>query len=243
MNKIILIFTIIAACAHGSALPDYPFVYVTGVATKEIAPDVADLDFGIETKNKDSEVAYSMQSSVAKKIIEFANSLGISGDDIIARPTQKSFLALINERLRASEGITEPKEPEYELSRTVTIHIKDLSVYAKLIELLYKQQYVVHIKSSFNRSDSVKIEESLIKDACSAALKKADALADGFSKKVKAVKAISEDGFSGMESTFGLPANSDRAYPSGLSSESADFRIIPLTIKFRRHIYAICEIQ
>lgn len=238
MKKLLPLLLLFVLPISASPLPDYPFVYVNETATKEIAPDLATLHFEIATRDKLAEVAFEQQAKTSKAIIAFATSLKIDGKDIISRPLEKS-----SEHQRYRE-IRESKEPQYDISRDVTITMKDLAAYPQLLEFLYKQEYVVEIHASFSRADEEKIRADLLKEACAQALKKAGTLAEGFSRKVKGVKAISEQGFEDFVGDFGLSANSSGSFAASvLGGGEQDFRTIPETVTFRRTVFAICELE
>ena len=238
MKKLLPLLLLLVLPISASPLPDYPFVYVNETATKEVSPDVATIRFEVATRDKIAEVAFEQQAKTSKAIIAFATGLKIDGKDIISQPIQKS-----SDYQRYRE-VREGKEPQYDISRDVTITMKDLAAYSPLLEFLYKQEHVVEIRASFSRADEKKISADLLKEACAQALKKAGTLAEGFSRKVKGVKAISEQGFEDFVGNFGLSADSGRAYArSALDGTEQDFRTIPETVTFSRTIYAICELE
>jgi hypothetical protein len=68
-------------------------------------------------------------------------------------------------------------------------------------------------------------------------------LSKGFEKKLGAVRAISESGFSGMGSAFGFQGDQGYSYGAANMASKRDFRVIPSTISFRKGVYAIFAIE
>ena len=236
MKNILLLLVIVTTTALGSPLPDYPFVYARGDGKTAVAPTEATISFQIKTESADASDAYAAQSKISSEILKFAGSLKIAPECIIAEPIEK---------IAKEEGYGKDKKVVgYELKRDVTIKVLDLSPYPQFIEFLYKQNHIDSIRSYFDISDKEKLSEALLKDACKIAMKKAEALASGFSKKIKAVKAISDSHFDEIERPFGLSASSI-SYAASMSSsqDEINFRFIPLTISFERTVYLICEIE
>ena len=103
-----------------------------------------------------------------------------------------------------------------------------------------------HIESlsvTFGCKDAGAILQSLTDDACKAANENAERLSGGFRKKLAGVRAISENGFSGIGTAFGFTGEVNQSYGTMLSRENRDFRVIPSTISFQKGIYAIFAIE
>ena len=78
MKKVISVamLIVISSLASGSSIPDFPFVFATGQAEKEMPPDAADVTFYIKTFD---EVSSNAVSKVTERSIEVINFLGKQG--------------------------------------------------------------------------------------------------------------------------------------------------------------------
>lgn len=222
-----------------SPVPDYPFIYVHGRAEKTVAPNKAQISFQITSFSINASDAYREQSESADKVLTFAQQLGIPENAITARPIQKRAVRKDDEKGKQLEIIG------YEAERAVTIEVTNLNLFTKLIDYLYEQLRTERISASFGRTDESAILKGLTESACTNARQSAERLSAGFGKKLKGVRAISEDEFSEISEPFfsggRRPARITKI-PGG-SPEILDFPVVPSTISFEKMVYAIFEIK
>jgi len=224
--------------ATASPLPDFPFVYVYGIANRGVAPDKATITFRVKSYDAQAERAHKMQSEIADAIITFATKLSVPTDDIIAQAIEKTAVRREDDKGKELEIIG------YEAVRSVRIQLRELARFPELIEFLYRQPNVEAISVAFGSKDESAILQGLTDEACRSARANAERLSKGFERKLGSVRAISESGFSGMGDAFGLHGGSSYSLnaSAGLSPRR-DFRVIPATIPFSKGVYAIFAIE
>jgi uncharacterized protein len=220
-----------------SPLPDYPFVYVYGVATHEVAPDKATLSFRVKSYDSEAERAYKQQSEVADAVVSFAEKLGVADSDIVAQAIEKSVVRREDDKGKEFEIVG------YEAVRAVTIQFRELARFPELIEFLYRQPNVEGVSVVFGSKDESAILQKLTDKASRAARDNAEQLSKSFDRKLGAVRAISENGFAGLGSAFGFPGESYYGAGAGSAASKRDFRVIPATVSFRKVVYAIFAIN
>lgn len=235
MRLLLVALLFLPAIAHASSLPDYPFVYVYGVADKEVAPDRAILEFDLKLYDQQADLAYRQQAEKANAILAHADKLGIAAKDIVAQAIEKVAVRREDDHGKEYEIIG------YELRRHVKIIINDLTLFPALIEFLHTMENVESVSASFSRHDEDSLLQELVADACRVAQQNAGCLAKGFARELGSVRAVSETGFSGVGSAFGFPG--DVGYGSASVMTKRDFRVIPATISYRRGVFAIFELK
>lgn len=236
MRTLLVALLLAPLVAAASSLPDFPFVYVYGLANREVVPDKAAITFRVKSYNVEAEPAYRKQAEVADAIITAASKLGVSSDDIVAQAIEKTAVRREDDKGKEMEIIG------YDAARSVRIQLKDLARFPELIDFLYARPNVEDITVAFGSKDEGSIMQGLTDDACRAAKTNAERLSKGFGKKLGSVRAISESGFSGIAGAFGFPGESGGYGAAGLGPKR-DFRVIPSTISFGKGVYAIFAIE
>jgi uncharacterized protein len=237
----LLSFFLFSALAIASPLPDYPFVYANGTATRGVAPDKASITFSIKTYDPQADKAFTQQSEVAAKVLDFASKLGLSNDAIVAKAIEKRAVRKQDDHGNDLEILG------YETTRSVTADVSELGLFPKLIEFLYSQPNVESITATFGRKDEATIRQALVEDACHDARERAERMAKGFGKKLGAIRAISEFGVANVRN-FLTGGESYSAMYADLQSPGQnrivrDFRVIPATVTFNAGIYALFTIE
>lgn len=235
MRLLLFALLCVPAIAGASSLPDYPFVYVYGIADKEVAPDRAVLEFDLKVYDQQADRAYQRQTESVNAILAHADKLGLVAKDIVAQAIEKMAVRREDDQGKEYEIIG------YELRRHVRIVVNDLQLFPALIEFLHVQANVESVSASFSRHDEESVLQELITDACRVAQENAARLAKGFSRELGSVRAVSETGFSGVGSAFGFPG--DVGYGSASAMSKRDFRVIPATISYRRGVFAIFALK
>jgi uncharacterized protein len=240
-SLILLSFVLLPVLAVASPLPDYPFVYANGNATREVAPDKASITFSIKTYDTQADKAFAQQSEVAARVLDFASKLGLSNDAIVAKAIEKRAVRKQDDHNNDLEILG------YETTRSVTADVSDLGLFPKLIEFLYSQPNVENISAGFGRKDETTIRQALVEDACRDARERAERMAKGFGKKLGNVRAISEFGVSNVRNFLASGENysvmsADLAL-RGQDRIAHDFRVIPATVTFNAGIYALFAIE
>jgi len=237
MHRLLLALILVPLLAAASPLPDFPFVYIYGIASRDVAPDKATITFRVKSYDTQADRAYRKQSEIADALLAFTAKLGLPNEDIVAQPIEKDAVRREDEKGKELEIIG------YDCVRSVRIQLKDLGRFPPLIEFLYSQSNVEGISVAFESKDEAIILRDLTSDACDAARDNAARLAKGFQRKLGNIRAISESGFSGIGGAFGFRGESEAGYMASSALSKRDFRIIPSTISFHKGVYAIFAIE
>lgn len=243
MRSLILFsFVVLPILAAASPLPDYPFVYANGNATREVAPDKASITFTIKTYDTQADKAFAQQSEVAATVLQFVAKIGLSNEAVVAKAIEKRTVRKQDDRGNELEILG------YDTTRSVTAEVSDLGLFPKLIEFLYNQPNVENISAAFARKDETTIRQALVTDACRDAREKAERMANGFGKKLGGIRAITESGVSGIRNFLSGGENYTVMGAADLSINGQnrivrDFRVIPATITFNTSIYAVFTIE
>lgn len=221
-----------SALAHGSSIPDFPFVSAMGQAEKEVPPDTAKMTFYVKAFH---EVSSNAVAKVTERSIEVINFLGKQG---FGKGSLVTYELSKNE-VRERKEYQELKVLGNEATRRFELTFDDIAKYDLVARTLFKTDDVSDITTRFGRKDQKEIEAALLAEACADAKRSASAMAAGFGKTIGAVHCISKQGFGNIGVVFGLGAD---AYDDGgimacMSEPDEDtFLFIPATIKFQNQV-------
>jgi len=123
----IIIFLAIVSLVNASELPDFPFIVSTGVAEKDVTPDIATISINVHAFNKESAVALKTTSIAIDKIVELLKKYNIDIRQLEARNIQKSTTR------KRDDNYNQLKILGYEVSRHLTLSIINLSQYAEIM--------------------------------------------------------------------------------------------------------------
>lgn len=89
----------------------------------------------------------------------------------------------------------------------------------------------------------VNLPDRITETACANATQSAERLSYGFGKKIKGVRAISEDEFSEVVEPFFSGGRRPARITKIPGTDTLDFPVVPATISFEKTVYAIFEIK
>ena len=235
MKKVISVamLIVISSLASGSSIPDFPFVFATGQAEKEMPPDAADVTFYIKTFDEVSSNAVSKVTERSIEVINFLGKQGFGNGSLVTFEISKR-------EVRERKDFEELRILGYDVTRRFELTFDDLSKYDMVASTLLKTDNVSDIRTTFRRKDQKDIEAALLAAACEDAKRNATAMAAGFGKSVGAVHCISKQDFGNIGVVFGLGADAydseGRMMYSAVSSDNPPFLFIPATIKFQNQV-------
>lgn len=224
---------------QASALPDFPFVAVTGQSSKQVAPDSAKLSFRITTFHQSSEVANAQLTQAGNQVLALLKANGISDAQITTFELDKS------EKRKRDDNYNELEILGYDLNRRFEVEITDLKKYPTLMTQLYATDYVHELSTSFDTSTRDEVETALIGAAAAQAKKKAEQMAEGLGVKIHSVFAFNDSGsFTGFFATFGLETDTGvrRRVPPNMSDVQAQHVLIPQSIEISKTVNVIYKI-
>jgi uncharacterized protein YggE len=241
MKKIITCFLIAATLVFGksSELPNFPFIFIDEKAEKEYEPNIANIELSIGSASENASFAFDTVNTASKSVLSILGSFGISDSDIVAYSIQKSNDSWSRYRY------DEKEPPKYQISRNVSLTLKDLSKYSSLIDTLAVLSNVDINSTSFDISNEVEVNDSLYNEVCRKAKKSAMKLAESMGSKLGEIHAISEYSFGDMSDYFGMrenPMYHARGSQTQALSRATTF-MVPKSITKSKVIFAIFKLK
>lgn len=240
MNKCIgIIFAIFfSQLSFGANLPDFPFVVSVGIAEQDAKPNIATIQLGVMAFEKESDLALKNVNLASTTIMDVMKKYGVPIGNIEASDIEKSTT-----RKRDSEYNT-LDVLGYEVSRSITVKLENLSKYSELMSDLVAINNVSGARTAFDISNRKEIEADLMQIASKDAREKAEKMAESLGTKIQSVYAISQaSDFSEFFATFGARSEqimADIAYRDG-SYNTVMF--IPKIINVKQGVNVVFRIK
>lgn len=218
--------------------PDFPVLFSTGSAEKEIPPNIATITFSVGAFDESPEKSLAIVKKQSLEIIGFYFSLGLHKDNLEAYDIDKTAV-------REDNNYTELKILGYEVKQKISIVLPSLDNYTSLLEKLLRTSNVSDIETKFDIAERKEIESALIKEACADAQIKAENMANGMNASLEYPYAISEDGFHGLNEYFGVanpkpPMFKKIQYKEG---DTAKITYIPSRIRMSKSVNVIYRLS
>ena len=242
MKKIL--FTLLMLCFYSSnlvseTLPDFPFVIANGEAEIEVKPDEATIQLSITAFEKESDLALKTLNLTTTAVTQAVNKYAVKTDQIEATDITKSV------KRRRDGQYNNLEILGYEVSRSLTIKLKDISKYSELMSDIIVINHVSNARASFDVSKRKDVEVKLVNMASKDANEKAKNLAKSLGSNIDSIYAISQtSNFNSLMPTFGAGganlAFQDRAFRSE-SYQTVMFA--PKTIKISQGVNVVYRLK
>lgn len=221
--------------------PDFPILYATGSAEKEIPPDLVTVTFYVGAYDENPEKALAIVQKQSLEIINFYQDLGLAKEGLETYDIDKTAV-------REEKDYTELKILGYEVKQKFSIILPSLDRYTTLMEKLLKIANVSDINSKFDVTQRKEIESVLMAEACANAQVNAENMANGMAAKLDSPYAISESGFHGLEDYFGISSPGsklDRMFKkvNHANDDTAKITFIPSRIKIEKRVNVIYKLE
>lgn len=234
----LLVIAASATVAVAEDLPTFPFVFATGEASTQLAPETAHVSFSLKVFNKTSTNAINIITQRSKNVLTFLSDQKTKSEDITAYEIEK-------DEVRDRKDNQPPEILGYDFRRRISLTIRDLATFDPIVKRLLATDNVVDIGVSFDRTDRQKLQEELLAKAGKDARDQADKLAKSFGAEVESVFAISQRGFAHLGKEFGL--SSEEVYyrylPTFALPDQDKLLFVPATIKFNAGVSAIFKLK
>ncbi len=210
MQRSILSLTILTAlCCFAAAVPvlaqrEPPTVEVTGKAEIAVEPDSATITVDFTKLDKSLEVARKTSDEGVAKMLKVAKKYDIGGSDIRTRniSVEMKYISIRDANKRIfnddDDEIGTKQFLGYEVSRTVTIVLKNLADFDRLFNDILGTNPTSIEKVSFDTSQLIELRKKAREAAMKAAYEKAQAMASAIGQTIG--KAISIKEGSGSDS-------------------------------------------
>jgi len=199
--------------ASASALPDYPFVHVTGSAFQAALPDIGSLDFEIVAVDADPAAARAVLDARMAEVGALMTHLGLDPEDAQAREVRQG----VRKGEQAPAG-----GPLYELRCDVHINVKNLTVWQMLASGLLGKPNLDGFASSFDLSTMDALTDELVTKAVLDARRRAEVIAAAGGRRLGAMTAATPDALKNLSTAMGLEREEFRAPPRRTADRPAD---------------------
>ena len=197
VNGLFLVFLALSPFSFAADSPEFPYVVAVGSAERDLKPDRATIRFGIMAYEQESKSALDKVNLTTRRALEILKSYGIDADAIEATDLNKSTTR--NDEYEDLEILG------YEVSRSLTVKLDDLSKYSEVIDNLAAEDNLIRIRSSFDISNRREIEAELVQQAGADARRNAELMCEGLGVDIHSVYAVSQiSNFDSFYSKFGI---------------------------------------
>jgi len=243
MKKTILagfMFLLFSGVAMAAEFPSFPFVFVSGEAEQEAAPDKATVSFRVVVFDKDPDKALAAVTQRSAELMAIFKKYGIADEDVVAYEINKET---VRERKdNVALGIL-----GYELTRRMSVTLRKLDPFGGLMSEIVNLANVEKVKTVFDTARRKEIEAELFKKAAQKAREQAELLARGFGSQITHVQAIaaSHVGFGGIGGEFGFEGTY-RGYAVAAKAAMPEQSInvfVPHAIKLKASVSAIFRLK
>ena len=239
---LIAILAATSAVAVSSPLPEYPFVFATGTARRDLPPDTAKVEFTVAARNKGAAAAAGSVDSTFEVALKICAAADIRKSDVDA--------STVNKTARSHwDSAKDQSVPDgYEVSRHIKVTVRDLTRFPQMVRELLKLSGAESFSSEFERSDKIAIQEELFTLAAKDAREQAGKMAASFDRKLGPAHAIARVPFDTLPSGFGF---SDGGSVGGAlmeivvtgSSRTSDIMLVPSKITLSESVNVVYELQ
>lgn len=225
--------------AQATDLPDFPFLVSTGQAHREVAPDIATVNIRLLAFDKDAGASVEALSLAFESTLEILNKYEVPIESTQATDLRRSITRARNSDYQDLEILG------YQVSRLIIVELDSLNSYPSLAEELAAVPNLSSLDSSFDVAAREQIEDELLVEASTDAMRKAQQMAQAFGQEIDSIYAISQaSNFGSFFATFG--AQDYSIYPSLSDSsprQSAMRMFVPESIGIHQSINAVMRID
>ncbi len=202
-------------------------ITTTGEGNIYVKPDIAIVNCGVTTEDKDPKKALDDNNTSMRKVIDTIKSLGIADKDI--RTTNYSIYPNYdyNSNTRKLNG--------YRVENSITVTLRDITQVGTVIGKAVEAGANIGNGVNFSISDTSKFYDEAMTAAVKNATEKANTLAAAIGKKVSAVVEIVEGNRSGQYyQTKQMSAAADMIYNSAVPIQTGELTVSAyVTVTFR----------
>lgn len=182
----------------GEGLPNQPYIYVQGTAEIQKPADVVTLEFSLVAHNPNQAKANSDVQARANKVFALLKDKKIAQGDVIADDIKSEAEFQHNETHPGEYG----KLIGYAVTRSFTVKIRDVSIFAKLVDELITTVNAAVSNIVSGLSNENEIADQLWDKAIANAREKAEKTLKQTAMKIDSIFAISPVAFPEIRTTM-----------------------------------------
>ncbi len=233
---IVIAMLVQSSVAMAADLPSYPFVHVTGVATRGLPANMAELDFELTVLTPEPKVSYEKIVQYSDEISSQLLALGVSNGDIQAAQI-KRYISPV-EYLETAET-----QLKFRLIRSFHVIVRDLGNWNAVIAALTEKDYLGNFNVDFGRNDLPMIQQELIQLASVDAQQQAHIMAQAFKLKLGAPTGMSQSVLSSLSSDLGLSGQVKMDVPKIENKPTTRDFSIPAQLKYQQSVNVIFKLK
>lgn len=223
---LIVILLCVAFSSSAQEIDKLPVITVTGTAEVQVAPDEALFSIDVTKTNKDLQAAKRLNDESVGKLLELSRRFSISPQNV---QTSQITVDMKYESIRDAKARVFSDEGDeigkrvfrgYEVSKTVTVRLTDLSrfeeLFAEVLQTGVSAVNSVTFETSKLRENKDKAREMAMK----AAKEKASAMAAAVNQTIGRAIKVTEGTVGGPTYGSNYPSNSNAIGTGGVFTES-----------------------
>ncbi len=176
------------AKAYGNGMDESAYtINVNGSGKASVTPDMATVQFGVESIGKDAADVVNDNTTKMNKILEVIGDMGVEDKDV-----QTVHYNMWVEQFRDEERGNPTGEIQYHLNHQVSVHVHDITKLGKLLDAALQAGANNVGGITFGVQDTVELQSQAREEALQKARAKAEELASGLGVRVGKVRQISE---------------------------------------------------
>lgn len=192
-----MISGLLAGCVgQGAAAPaaaaDKPPAGISVVGEGQVyaVPDIAYVNFGVETTGQTAKAAMDDNARSMNQVIEKLKALGLTDRDI---QTSGINVYPIYEQKEPDPRATAPTVVGYRANNAVTVNISDLKKASDVLDTVVAAGVTNVSGLSFDIKTDAKLRQQALAEAGKQAQEKAKAIADSLGVKITSIASVTED--------------------------------------------------
>ena len=238
LRAFLAVLAVLALPARADDLPQYPFLYVTGSATKAVVPDTATASFVVRARDANAANAEQLVAQCAREVLALLKDNGIAPADIDAHEISKVVAYERDSYGMVSGAARHPTAMHYVLSRGFAVRLRRLESWPAVGSKLLQMQNIEELDVKFDRSDHDALRAQLMSDAAQDARRRAEAMAAGFAQQLGPVQGISPGPFRDIHWDM-LASDSRGGAMAGGQQRDAVALLVPDTISIEVEVHAL----
>lgn len=223
-------------------MPNQPFLYVLGGADIEKPADVVTLQFDLVARHADQAKANQEVQAKATKILEMVDERKVAGRDVVAQSVRSAPQYEEDENGRRGKIIG------FSVTRSFEVKLRDLSVFAKLIDDLLAIGGVEFSGVDGGLSNEMEVNDEMSGKALTDARESAEKTLKTLGMKIDGVFAVSPVSIPEIRNRM---TNRDERVvvtgsyiPTPEAVDAKHYRLAPITVNQRVHvIYLISPVK
>jgi uncharacterized protein YggE len=227
--------------ARAAAIPDYPFVFVTGESEAHVVPDIVACSVTVRAFDTDPAKAQKLVEHRLQDLLMFLSERKVPSEDIEAYDVQKEIIA------NDSSDPGRVTIRGYNISRAINFKLRDVTLWPEVSAMLLSTENMDDLRVNFDRTDRDKIAAELIAKAAADAKSKASQLAQSFGRTLGAPVAISQESFGFIDSRFGFGGGAGMSAASSSASFAStspkNAMMLPTTIPVNARVNALFKLE